>query len=134
VETVTHRSRNSMYICLGEKLGLYWGSQKSAPPSLLVSFDAWYEKLMFVFIENVSFDYHNNHDLCPFAVSLTLSLSLCVYSLRIPFLLCFSSWFLKLCFSTAYHDLLVLRFQYFCFTHLLFWCVPRVYSRFRHSS
>ena len=96
MEAVTHRSCNSMYICVREKLGLYWGSQKSAPPSLLVSFDAWYEKLMFVFIENVTFYYHNNHDLCPFAAS--LSLYLCVYSIRVPFLPRFSSRFPKLFF------------------------------------
>jgi hypothetical protein len=88
------------YICLGEKLGLYSESQKSAPPSLLVSFDAWYEKLMFVFIQNVTFYYHNNHDLCPFAVS--LALYLCVYSFRIPLLPCFSSWFLKFVFRPPF--------------------------------
>lgn len=103
---------------------------KSAPPSLLVSFDACYEKkLMFVFIHNVIFYYHNNHDLYPFSVFLPLCLFIsATFSDSIFFLIS------KLGFSTSSHDLFAFRFQYLRFVHLFVCCVLGKYSIFRHSS
>jgi hypothetical protein len=54
--------------------------KKATPPLLLVSFDARYQKLMFVFKTDLTLDYHSKYEVCRVTISIHFSYLFCVTS------------------------------------------------------